>query len=753
MKQVSDAYRAEMKSAMRNQSLVKVAFSNIDTEAGTDGTWSSSGAMYYSDVSTLDYTYDYGSTYATLELNRWSLDAKSVIIPSALKLNYTDGFISKAYSGTADEAETVTLTRSFSETHNLPAFTLVFDTREEEYPKTASVYFYLNDSLAEAEENVPITGTTLRVAENGVVCDKIVVELTTSLPYRRARVEQTIYGVVEEFTNEEIVSTKQSHDVDPLSRRLPTESMSFTILDYEHKYDPDNPKGVYQYIDTNAPVTIRFGYTLPDDSIEWIKADRYVLNGKPTASNNQATFTGTGLVGSLSDTFYKSQLGTKNLYDMAIEVLQDANLTLTDKGANPWDIDESLQEMYTDAVLPIDTHMNCLQLIAHAACCQLYTDDDNIIHIEPFGVTMKGIYAGEFSDYGYGVSEYSEFATLDKGNTAGNTYATLELNRWSLDGGEQVIIADDSPTGRGYISENMCGTDSSTVVGAIERTFEVLHDLPAITIRFDDILNEYPASVTIAYYKNGAVVSTKQADVSNSEVTIRNINAVDCDSFVLLMRGGLPYHRLRVSKIYYRETDYTLNFTSITKDSQSVSKIDQLKSVSVAKYNYTAESTEAQTLYEGTTTDTQMHIEFSSVSQDIEIAVTGGTLVSSEIYARAVDLVLSSGTKSIVITGTTLTENSVVVSYPVSSEGEIDAEENPLITNDTMCDALANHISQYLQMRNTYESSYRGNPELETGDIIGLQTLYTDEMDALILVDEITFNGSLSGKLKVKGLI
>lgn len=29
----------------------------------------------------------------------------------------------------------------------------------------------------------------------------------------------------------------------------------------------------------------------------------------------------------------------------------------------------------------------------------------------------------------------------------------------------------------------------------------------------------------------------------------------------------------------------------------------------------------------------------------------------------------------------------------------------------------------------------------------------TDEMDALILVDEITFNGSLSGKLKVKGLI
>ena len=32
-------------------------------------------------------------------------------------------------------------------------------------------------------------------------------------------------------------------------------------------------------------------------------------------------------------------------------------------------------------------------------------------------------------------------------------------------------------------------------------------------------------------------------------------------------------------------------------------------------------------------------------------------------------------------------------------------------------------------------------------------SMYTDEMDALVLVDEITFNGSLSGKVKVKALI
>ncbi|MEC4630061.1 hypothetical protein VSS86_20270, partial [Bacillus safensis] len=87
--------------------------------------------------------------------------------------------------------------------------------------------------------------------------------------------------------------------------------------------------------------------------------------------NNQATFSCTGLIGSLSGSFYKSKLGNKNLYDMAEEVLMDANLTLTEHGTHPWVIDPTLKQMFTTAALPIDTHMNCLQLIAHAARCRL----------------------------------------------------------------------------------------------------------------------------------------------------------------------------------------------------------------------------------------------------------------------------------------------------------------------------------------------------------------------------------------------
>lgn len=749
MKSVSNAYKASMKAMLRNRSYVRITFGNVDTTAATDGEWESNGAASISEFETVDYAYQYGDTYAALELNRWALDGKTLIVPTGEAVQ--DGFISSLMSDAEGNFSTPpVITREFSLKHIFPGLTLTFDTRQQEWPLEVTADFYLNGEVVDTQ-TVSITSVQTTISTTATEVDKVTITFDRCLPYRRPRLENVLYGLNVQFVNKDIVSTQQKHDVDPLSRRLPTETMQFTILDYEHKYDPDNPAGIYAYVDKNSPIEIQFGYELPDGSVEWLKPDNYVLNAKPSAQNNQATFNGTGLIGSLTGTFYKSKLGSKSLYNMAEEVLLDAGLTLTEQGTNPWEIDEALKDMFTTAALPIDTHMNCLQLIAHAACCRLYTDDDNIIHIRPFGVTVIGIYNGVWADNGH--VWFSEWDTVDKGNTAENTYATFELNRWTLGGENQIILPDSNAGQRGYISEAITGADGSfSNPPVFTKTFDVPHDLPVLAIRFDTVLDEFPGSVQVKYYHNGILLDTQTVPVDSVEVYVSSNLAIECTKIEVTMIGNLPYRRARVTKVYYRETDFTLDFTSIGENSQKISKIDELKSVSVARYSYTA-SNDASTLFEGTTTETELHVEFSGLAQDVQISVSGGTLVSSNIYARAADLVLSSGTKTVTITGKTLTENSVVVSYPVAQSGEIDKEENPLITNDTMCQALANHVKSYLQMRNTYEASYRGNPEMEVGDIIGLQTLYTDEMDALILVDEITFDGSLSGKMTVKGLI
>lgn len=749
MKSVSNAYKASMKAMLRNRSYVRITFGNVDTTAATDGEWESNGAASISEFETVDYAYQYGDTYAALELNRWALDGKTLIVPTGKAVQ--DGFISSLMSDAEGNFTTPpVITREFSLKHIFPGLTLTFDTRQQEWPLEVTADFYLNGEVVDTQ-TVSITSVQTTITTTATEIDKVTITFDRCLPYRRPRLENVLYGLNVQFVNKDIVSTQQKHDVDPLSRRLPTETMQFTILDYEHKYDPDNPAGIYAYVDKNSPIEIQFGYELPDGSVEWLKPDNYVLNAKPSAQNNQATFNGTGLIGSLTGTFYKSKLGSKSLYNMAEEVLLDAGLTLTEQGTNPWEIDEALKDMFTTAALPIDTHMNCLQLIAHAACCRLYTDDDNIIHIRPFGVTVIGIYNGVWADNGH--VWFSEWDTIDKGNTAENTYVTFELNRWTLGGDSQIILPDSNAGQRGYISEAMTGADGSfTNPPVFTKTFDVPHDLPVLAIRFDTVLNEFPGAVQVKYYHDDTLLDTQTAAIDSVEVYVSSNLAIECTKIEVTMIGNLPYRRGRVTKVYYRETDFTLDFTSIGENSQKISKIDELKSVSVARYSYTA-SNDTSTLYEGTTTETELHVEFSGLAQDVQISVSGGTLVSSNIYARAADLVLSSGTKTVTITGKTLTENSVVVSYPVAQSGEIDKEENPLITNDTMCQALANHVKSYLQMRNTYEANYRGNPEMEVGDIIGLQTLYTDEMDALILVDEITFDGSLSGKMTVKGLI
>lgn len=787
MKNVSDAYKRGMRSLLRERSYVRIIFDNVDTTAASDGEWSANSESPQSFVEDIEYQGMAWLGLATLELNRWELDGDFGIDsdqwPPVAVENFASGVLSDE---NGDFSSPVVLTKEFEEEHTLPGFFLIFDTREDCYSREATIVF---SRAGEEVDEITLSPTQTKCGAEHLVenIDEIEITLGSTLPYHRARLESVLYGMEYVYTNDDIASTKQTHDVDPLSRRLPSKQFSFTLIDYEHRYDPDNPEGQYQYIDINSPIALQYGYTLEDGQVEWLEPDRYLLNAKPTVKDDLATFTATDIIGTLTKTYYKGsftrnavspyQYLKNNLYSMAWDVLRDAGLPVNFyyyNPFNPYELDDSLLFMNTWAVLPIDTHANCLQMIAHAARCRFYSDSAGVIHIKPFGVTVSGIYEGEFSDNGH--TDFSYWGTVDKGSAIGSTYATLELNRWVLDGSEQRILAlvekdgDEVPaeTPYGYIGDAISGEDGSFATRpTFTRTFDTSHDLRAVGLRFDSCVDEWPRSVTINYYRKDPygtyydgewhydyelITTSTVNNVHDADIRVSNAEALDCDKIDVILDYTLPYRRARVTKVYYRETDFTLNFDSISEHSQSLSKIDNLKEVSVARYVYLTDA-EASDLYEETTTKTQLHVELGCLAQDIQITVTGGTLASSKIYGRAVDMVLSSGTKTVKITGKRVNESTVVVSYEVASDGEVDVEENPLVTEDEMSDALAEHVAKYLQMRNTYDADYRGNPELETGDIIGLQTRYTDEMDALVLVDEITFNGSLKGKVKVKGLI
>lgn len=182
------------------------------------------------------------------------------------------------------------------------------------------------------------------------------------------------------FTNSDIISIQKINDVDPLSRRLPKETVSFSIIDFEDNYNPSNPSGVWNALDENASLSIQFGFDLGEGLIEWLEEDHYFLSGRPMVSSGIATFQASSKLNHLTNNYYKGTYGQKSLYDLATAVLLDANVT-------SYSIDESLQTMYTVAPLPVTTHANCLQLIAHASRSTLRTISNGVIEIKPFSVT------------------------------------------------------------------------------------------------------------------------------------------------------------------------------------------------------------------------------------------------------------------------------------------------------------------------------------------------------------------------------
>ena len=731
MKQVSRAYSESMKSTLRNRSYVKVTLQCGGSDAGEDGAWSNNGQMSFSSLD-IDKGTLSGDTRATLELNRWTLDGTGAIDDTA------DGFVSSEISAEDGTfATAAVLTKTFTTPHAIPGLTLAFDTRSNEWPKRIEAAFYLDNEIVESVAIFPTSATT-SVETNINKCDRVTITFLEMLPYRRPRIESVTFAPQKYFYNEDILSVKQSHDVDPLSRRLPKENFVFSIVDYDKKYDPNNPKGAYKYIDEQSPVSVQYGYDLPDGTREWIKADHYTLTSRPTTSKGKAEFTATGLIGSLTGTYYKGKVGTKTFYDMAEDVLKDAGTRLS------WVIDPSLKSMSTTAVMPIDTHANCLQLIAHACRCELYTDDDNIIHIEPFGVTKTGVYSGAYSDNGH--VPFSSWDSVETGATGDVTYITLEPNRWIL-GGDQVI-APDADGYDGYISSQMSGEEGTFAENpTFTRTFDEAINCRTVSFHFG---KDYPQKIQVDFYAGEELLDTALADVDEENIIVTSNLADACTKIVVSCVKTAPYSRFRVERIFFSEADLSIDFSTISQGSQSMKKIDKLKAVSVAKYTYTPDA--LSSLFDDETSEENLHVEFNA-AQDVTVTVTDGTLLSSAIYGRAADLVLSSGTKRVLIEGKPLKESTTTHTRSVNTDGAVDTEKNPLITSMEMAQALAEHVAEYLQMRNTYDVSYRGNPELETGDIIAIATDYTKAMDALVLTDEITFDGSLRGKLKVKALI
>ena len=448
---------------------------------------------------------------------------------------------------------------------------------------------------------------------------ELYVHFPTVTPYG-----ETIVGL--DYDNSEIETLTATHEIDPISRRLPSESCTFTIIDDydEPKFNPDNPAtGDFctQFV-KGVPFYVYYGMTKDDGTIMYAtEYDTYYLTDKPTVNDNKVTFTGVTRMGVLQENeaeFQETraqravQGAVNTLGELAGYVAADYGLT-----SSQVDFDDVSDEDVdpTQGVIPADTHQNCLLYLAHAGAAMLYTKRDKVTIARSPMIESSSL---------------TPVAVIDKDSIFENTL------KFSL-----------SPKLRNMI----CKAKDYKQFG-----------------------------------------------------------------FVTIFDG-------KIEKVSSTELDYTITFE------------------------------DGDVLHNPTGTGACYQI----------LGDTNGIVDSIDEYQHQLVLhcVFPTGVteSDVKIRAWLQSDKGVIYTVQKNATGEDNIEDNTLVTtvNDITgigaYDYLyqfAYRISTYLANENTYEFEYRGNPLLECGDIVTIQTDYADELTCVVLRNEISFSGAYRGKMLVK---
>lgn len=425
----TQAYKDTMFANIRPPQYVDITVSVIDRGAADDVTITAIGPeTWFSEPSTLPWDTLPDATYATFEPFRCKADGAQ-LIPSLTSPLLDQGYISDYPSGT-DKVYVgdVGVRCSFSEERTFPAVTLLFDDTTEEYPAHVRVNGYRAGALIKTVDGYPDNYLFPVYAEDRSqfnLCDRVdILFLESNVEERRARLQRVIFGYLVEPTNVDIESLYVAWESDPISRFVPADSLSFTLLNFDGVYNPDNPFGIWKDMQDRIPINVSFGQTISNGmtwsdvykltwseiygntwrnlyeggGVERVPLGQWYLTSQPETNGRHATFNAVSIWGILDMTYYKGVWGPRTLYDLAVDVLTDANIPSLADGTPAWEIDESLKGFTTQAPLPIATARELLQLIANAAMCTMSVDREGHLLIRPIPTTDYPDYLLDFHD-------------------------------------------------------------------------------------------------------------------------------------------------------------------------------------------------------------------------------------------------------------------------------------------------------------------------------------------------------------------
>lgn len=289
MYNVSDAYKEQIKKPVRNESEVRIVYGVINQDAEEAAEIVSDVPSFNSEMPSTKSNFGIDFRYGYLELGNWLLDGTRKTVESeASGPQSLQGFVETTpYDEDVSQGPTFTITFG-GNTFSFLGLMIYFDTINKVYPESVTLVGTLN-SVSVIEDTVVVTDSTFIYSTTIPEIDTLEIAINSGrIPFTRTRVQQIILGVNYTFNNSNIDSLEWKRTNDLFGSKLPENTLKFSFIDKYNQYNPDNPEGLWNYIDAGQKVTLTFTYKLDDGTSEEIPGGVFYLTGAPSISQTIA---------------------------------------------------------------------------------------------------------------------------------------------------------------------------------------------------------------------------------------------------------------------------------------------------------------------------------------------------------------------------------------------------------------------------------------------------------------------------------
>lgn len=736
MQKVSKAYKASMKSSLRERAYIMLSFGLVNQEIQAKATIENADYAYYSNKNNVFGEHTDDVIYATLEENFTRVDGSMYFLPrpsNATRLMDTgivsNKLISEAQFEIKIDFNTIPidfkgLTINFGDNYPV-SFDIISSTGQVVEFRDNDKALWSTDETLEGTTYIKLRFYKMKYAQN------------------RLRIYSIRFGYGLVYYNDSIMDSSLESYVSPICSDVPQIDFTVQLKNYDHYFNVDNPKSAINYLETGQEMDVMYGYQLPDsEEIEWIQGC-HLFCSEWESDDNTATIRCQDIFRNMSSEYIKGMYTSsgKSYYALAEEILKDAKVT-------HYYIEPRLKHLFSNNPIPKVQHREALQIIANACRCTLSQDR--------FGnVQIKSNFIPEASFTTNGESSYSNVANIGTKDVK-DEYGTFSTNYTVVDSGMYFLPRDrKSKLNTGYISNaisDASGKFSTNPILTISMT--AIRAYYGVQLDFGSAL---PSEFIIRTYNDGKYVESltvTKEDISKSTIVMNNFNDFDVMK-IEFTKTQEPYNRIIVNYFALNEvTDFTMTRRDMTSSPKAI-KQELVKEVVVPCYVYQNGAKEENLVNE---------------EVDIKVGDVVTYYIQDPAYNYRVLLDSQEGQADIIewgnyfitikykVTGTFRLEvqgyqYKIVEQYArkeLHARGKTVKWANPLISNMSMATELCEWLADYYMGGIEYEYETRGNPEIDATDVVLQENEFRDDMKVNIYRHTINFKQSFSGRVTAR---